>query len=337
MSKRLFLGTLIAVLLFIFIGSVATGVYLFTKINMNINAQSKADEDKKYHIAVIVDGYHSTYSTQFLDGLQKGANEGNIAFEYWEIKANNVLEECLKQLDMAITSKVDGVILHAFNDERYEVLINKAEDAGIPVVILHEDVPSSRRLTYVGINRYNIGAKVAEIFQQNMPNGGNIALIEKNLYGNNSGLTDQNNVDLLVMGMQEVISKNTALNLSQVKYTDVGLLSAEAVTTDIIHDESSIKGIFCADGQDTLGVLQVLTDFNRLNDVIIIGFDDLPEIVNYIDKGLIKASVVADYEMIGYEAVKALENRLNNKVVSSYIMTDIKIIQKSDIEAVKEE
>ena len=331
MTRRWFIGGLFTLLIVIFIGSVITGAYLFTQINMNEEFNSTKGPNKTYHIAVIVDGYHSTYSTQFKAGLDKAAAENDIALEYWDIKSNNIVEECLKQLDMAIQSKVDGVIVHAFNNEGFVEAINRAEAAGIPVVILNEDVPTSTRLTYVGINRYNIGARVAQIFQEQLPEGGNVALIEKNLYDKSVAVDNAEKVDLMLMGIQEVFSKYNTLNLSQIKYTDVGLLSAEAVTTEIINEENSIKGIFCADGQDTLGVLQVLTDFNRLNDVVIIGFDDLPEILTYIDKGLLKASVVADYEMIGYDAVKALADAFNNKTVSSYIMTDFKIITKQDV------
>jgi ribose transport system substrate-binding protein len=100
----------------------------------------------------------------------------------------------------------------------------------------------------------------------------------------------------------------------------------------LFEEYEGIKGIFCADGQDTLGVIQVLLDFNRVSEVALVGYDDAPVILDYIARSnVIEATIVTDYEIIGRKAIEAFVEYKKEAIVSSYINTDVTVIDKRNI------
>src|SRR5699024_55430 len=58
---------------------------------------------------------------------------------------------------IAIASRVDGIILYTDGDSRISDLIDEAMEQGIPVVTVMNDDTESRRVSYVGVNHYQLG------------------------------------------------------------------------------------------------------------------------------------------------------------------------------------
>ena len=62
-----------------------------------------------------------------------------------------------QQMEIAIASGVDGIIVTASETEEMTELINKASEEGIPVVTLYGDNTQSARCSFVGVGSYNLG------------------------------------------------------------------------------------------------------------------------------------------------------------------------------------
>src|SRR4029077_18260591 len=57
-------------------------------------------------------------------------------------------------LESFITQKVDGIAISALNGDFLTETINKAIDAGIPVVTWDSDAPKSKRIAYYGVDDF---------------------------------------------------------------------------------------------------------------------------------------------------------------------------------------
>ena len=60
-------------------------------------------------------------------------------------------------LRIGIASQVDGIILEADGSDEEQELIQEASDADIPVVTVLTDDSSSARISFVGLNSYQLG------------------------------------------------------------------------------------------------------------------------------------------------------------------------------------
>jgi len=320
---------LIIVLAIVLSLSISAGLYISNALSKAAKDEyfwdSKASAD--YHILIILDASNQFYSTSFEKGIEESSELYNIAVETIRIDGSNYKEDVFDALDMAMYAEVDGVILHAFKSELLSNKINQLFEKGIPVITLNEDLPSSNRISYVGINHYNVGQVAGEGLSKLMNETGKVAIIEQGSYSDS-----ENSEDMIVLGLKDSLKAYPELSLELIQYTEEGVLSAETVATNLFRTNPEINGIFCTDAQNTLGIVQVLIDNNLVNDIVLMGYGDDDEILSYIEKGnIIEASIVTDYEDIGREALKAFYEYINTSFVSNYLNTDLNLIDEENI------
>lgn len=73
---------------------------------------------------------------------------GNDQFQKYSVE---------EQMQVAIASDVDGIIVTAGQNEEMTALIDRAVSAGIPVVTLYRDNTQSARCSFVSVGSYNLG------------------------------------------------------------------------------------------------------------------------------------------------------------------------------------
>ena len=56
------------------------------------------------------------------------------------------LDEQMMYLDIAIASKVDGIVTHVLDEEKFTPLINRAVDSGIPVITVEAEAKAANAM-----------------------------------------------------------------------------------------------------------------------------------------------------------------------------------------------
>ena len=326
------------VLFFILFSSLAIGVTQFIDLNENIgeNTAYETKETPVYHFMVIVDGSNPSYIEEFKKGMTEASLDYHVACEFWSISGANRIEEIQKQIDIAIQSGVDGIVVESFDHNEFVEAIQKANEENIPVVTINEDVIVSGRVSHVGISKFSIGSEIGKLLNNKIIGNGEVVVLQKSTDAN---IYDRSNQDdgLLVLGIKDTINDYTDLRIKEVKYSGENILNAEEITMRVLDENKNIKALVCTDGQDTLGVVQLLIDFNKISDIIVIGYDDLPEILDYIDteSEVIYATVIADYKKVGYNSIESLVQFKEEKFVSIYSDVEVTIVTKDNIEEYK--
>ncbi len=139
------------------------------------------------------------------------------------------------------------------------------------------------------------------------------------------------------MGIKDTLKDYSNIHIEQVNYSAASVLTAEEVAMNILEKYENVKAIVCTNGQDTLGVVEVLIDFNKISSIVVIAYDDLPEVLDYIDKEVIYATVVADYQKEGYDSIQALVQYIEQDIVETYYYIDTTIVTKDNLEQYKGE
>jgi ribose transport system substrate-binding protein len=80
-------------------------------------------------------------------------------------------------LESAITQHVDGISISALNGDFLTDTINRAVDAGIPVVTWDSDAPKSKRLAFYGVDDYKSGRIMGEQAVKLLNGKGKVAII----------------------------------------------------------------------------------------------------------------------------------------------------------------
>ena len=110
-------------------------------------------------------------------GAERAAKElGNVQIEWRAPETADQLRQ-KEILESFITQRVDGIAISALNGDFLTETINRATDAGIPVVTWDSDAPKSRRVAFYGVDDLASGRIMGEQAIKLLGGQGTVAVI----------------------------------------------------------------------------------------------------------------------------------------------------------------
>ncbi|MBC8061228.1 MAG: substrate-binding domain-containing protein [Clostridiaceae bacterium] len=319
---------IILVLLIIVTASIVLSISYSRKIDVMVMDEKgpmfSSKKPPKYHFSIILRNTDEPYIKEVEKGLKDTANSLNTAIEINYSNGVDDYKDAIKYINIAIASRVDGIITHAYSTTEFQKLIDKAEENKIPVINLDADLSNSKRSAYVGTNGFETGSKAGQLVAEALNGKAKVAVILESLEGNV-------NENVKLDGINNGIKSFKDIKVETVKVSDTGILGANDITQDILINNHEVNAIICTSSKDTIGAAQLVVDFNRVGDITIIGYDSTPEILSYIQKGIIYGTIVPAAYKIGCDSIKTLVSLKENGRVSAYIHTDSIVITKSNL------
>ncbi len=92
----------------------------------------------------------------------------------------------VKLFNDALAAKVDGIAISPIEAEAITPTIDKAIEAGTPVICFDSDAPKSKRLCYIGTNNFDAGKAAGEAALKLFPNGGKLVAFVGNMGAQNA-------------------------------------------------------------------------------------------------------------------------------------------------------
>jgi len=177
MKRAFAIGVVVVILIFGFLVTYSVGYFQSQSLSLleGRNMFRKNGHRPEYHFAVIGQA-DDTFWQSVKEGCLSAAEEFNVAVEF-NVPSFTNLEEQMMYLDIAILSKVDGIVTHVLDEEKFTPLINKAVDSGIPVITVEAEAKNSKRNAYVGTNTFNLGRESGKLVLEAMGEEANIAII----------------------------------------------------------------------------------------------------------------------------------------------------------------
>src|SRR5262245_2711738 len=141
------------------------------------NTSTPASGQQRYRFAVIPKALDIPVFNYAKIGAERRAKEyGNVDI-LWNAPAT---ADQLKQkeiLESYITQRVDGIAISALNGDFLTETINRAIDAGIPVVTWDSDAPASKRIAFYGVDDLASGRILGEQTIALLGGKGKVAII----------------------------------------------------------------------------------------------------------------------------------------------------------------
>jgi ribose transport system substrate-binding protein len=109
-----------------------------------------------------------------------------------------------------------------------------------------------------------------------------------------------------VEGFKAEIAKYPNIKIVAEYADDDSLEKSITLTESIIQSFPNLVGIFGCNASNPVGAARAVTDAGKKEVITIVGMDDDPETIKYIQDGTIYATVVQNVKEIGYQSVKNL-------------------------------
>lgn len=262
----------------------------------------------KYTFAFIPQQKHDPFWNQVRMGVEEVAKQENISLQVMESDWTDEEAE-LDFFNIAILSKVDGIIAHSYDKPQFIDVINKAENEGIPVITVDTDCPLSNRSAYVGMDYKYAGERAAEALIQSMGANARVAILSP----------DTGDISR-VKGFLEKVISNSGIDIAESVKTSSNILEARSAIRKLLAKHPDINYVFCTNYNDTIGAAREIVDLNKSERIRIIGSDYVlkdrvnHEMETYIKTGTILANVVQDPYHMGKNAMAKMINHKKGKI-----------------------
>lgn len=323
-KKPYIIGILLIIILLIVL------IILFNRFKLAIWDSDNTTQAKTYskHYVLISEDMTTSFWQAVYESAKKEAEGYNI---YIEQIGNDLPEEysLADYLTISIASKVDGIIVCPDGSEEVSELIEEAKDAGIPVVTVLYDQSNSSRVSFVGINSYELGLNYGEQLL------GQITDDTKNIFVLfHSSESDSMN-DLVFNQIKKTVNEHIAnknINIQPYYIANDSEFDSEEAIRDIFIDTEKIPDILvCMEEVDTECACQAVVDYNKVGKVTIIGSYSSNIILEAIEKKLASLTITMDTDQLGKQCVQALKEYEDMGYVNNYFNVDLHIINKDNV------
>lgn len=198
-----------------------------------------------------------------------------------------------------------GICLSAARPEIFRADIDKAIEAGIPVICVDADVPNSKRLLYVGTDNFKAGRESLKRMAALVPGKGNIVVIT---------IPGQRNVDDRLAGVVDALKNYPALKITKILDDKGDWRNAFDQLSDLILKKEKIDGIVSLEASGGSGAAKAADRFNLGGKIPIVAFDNDPETLEGIEKGTITATITQKPYVMSYFGLKFLDDLHHNAV-----------------------
>ena len=340
--------------------TVVMAVYVLWFYQGSYQEEGNRETYDRYYMMITQDNKSSFWQSVY-EGASERAREENVYVDWLgnDQFRNYSVEE---QMQVAIASGVDGIIVTASESEEMTALIDQAASKGIPVVTLYGDNTQSARCSFVGVGSYNLGREygrqVIKLVREKLIGttelrldirdvDGNAEMVaEKVKLGSESRPTrvtllvnayakglDQN---ILYSGIQEAIEQergDTVIELSLRSVDDTNDFSVEESIRDIFMEGDIPDVLICLNELNTTCAYQAVVDYNKVGTVSILGHYISDTILNAIDRNVIYATIDIDTAQMGGFCIDALQEYHDLGYTSQYFTADISLVSKDNVDA----
>ncbi len=236
-------------------------------------------------------------------GCKMAGEELGVRTEYVG-PADYDMNAMVAALEQAIAKKPNGIVVVGFEDSLAPA-IDKAIDAGIPVVTVDADVPSSKRISFVGTGNVNAGYVGGKALAEAVGGKGKVAILTK---------PGQSNLEERIEGYKKALAEYPDIELVQTGDTQSDSVVAAQVTATILQAHPDLVGIGCVEAAGGAGAATAVTEAGLQGKVKIVSMDRGEDTLNYIESGTITASVAQQTALMPYYAIEILMNVNNSKI-----------------------
>ena len=255
-------------------------------------------------------------------GAERQAKEFGDVDILWNAPASADQRKQKEILESYITQRVDGIAISSLNGDFLTETINKAIDAGIPVVTWDSDAPKSKRYAFYGVDDLASGRIMGEETVRLLNGKGKVAIITS--YG-------ATNLQRRLDGMKEALAKAPGIQIVEtfdIKEDAVRCAELMATGTKRYPD----LGAWLSTGGwpiFTRNATQVV-DPSKTK---VVSFDTIQPGLDLLREGRVSVLIGQKYFGWGSEPVKLLYDIKHGKMPSTQIIdSGVDIVTKENVD-----
>jgi ABC-type sugar transport system substrate-binding protein len=188
----------------------------------------------------------------------------------------------IAQVEDAITVGAEALIVAPTDAAALNPTFDRAKEAGIPVLIIDSNTTWPDKLTFIGTDNVAGGRLGGGYLCANLDAGAPVAII--------TGQETAASIVERVQGAEEALSAcglEVVAKINGEHSREGGLRAME----DILTSNPDVQGVFCINDNEALGAIEALKAAGKNDDVLLVGFDAIPDAITAIQAGDMEGTV----------------------------------------------
>jgi ribose transport system substrate-binding protein len=297
-------------------------------------SSSRHEATEKYYL--VVSNTRLAYWQAASAGLARAARGLGVAAEMVGPETYDPPGEAPAFRD-AMAKKPAGILVSAADPTIMKDPIDAAIAQGIPVITIDSDVPTSKRLTFIGTNNYQAGLMGGRILAERMHGKGDVVVYT---------MPGQINLDERLQGYKNILSEHPQMKIVRVVDVKGTPSLAFDATEDILKGKSTPDGFVCLASTPCQEVADVL-DRHKIDNKVLVGMDSDAGTLSWIQKGKIAATIAQKPFTMAHYGTIMLDSLHHYKLPSLdgnwaqdtrsplpvFVDTGVTLIDKSNVDA----
>lgn len=225
------------------------------------------------------------------------------------------------QVEDQIAKNVSAIIVAPTDVSALNSTFDKARAKKIPVLFVDTDGTWPYKATFIGTDNMAGGALGGRFLCTQIKGKGDVAII--------TGVMTTQSIRARVEGARSAVKK-CGLNEVAELPADSDRAKGQAVMEDILTSKPTVKGIFAANDLMALGAAEAVKARGKTGQILIVGFDAIPEAAQAILSGNLAASVAQNPANMGKFGVENALKLLKGQTIPKRIDTGTTLVTKKN-------
>ncbi len=280
----------------------------------------------KPYIPVISKGFQHQFWQAVKLGAENAAKDLNVDITFEGPENESQVDKQIEMLQTALDKKPAAICLAALDSKAAIPLLEKAKEAGIPIIGFDSGVDSDIPATTAATDNLAAAGMAADKMAELIGGSGEVAVIVHD----QTSRTGIDRRDGFVKRMEE---KYPNITIVDIQYGGGDQLKSTDLAKAIIGAHPNLKGFFGANEGSIIGVLNAVKELGMEKKIVVIGYDSGQQQMDAIRSGVEAGAITQDPIGIGYKCVESAVKAINGETLPKTIDTGFHWFDASNIDA----
>lgn len=271
---------------------------------------------------LVVMSTNSDYWLTLKDGAQEAVDKVGGELIFTGPADNNDVQGQVALVENLINSKVDAILLTPLDSDALVAPVEKAMDAGIPVIIIDSAVNTENYTSFIATDNIAGGNMAMEKLIELVDGSGEVVVVNA-LAGIPSNDARGIGAEEYAKGFEDIVVLEQQHCLDQAE--------ALSYTENVLTANPNLKGIFGTFNRGALGAAQAILNKGKEGEVKLVAFDADPDEIRLLEEGTIDALVVQQPYEMGRMGIEFAIKALNGEDVSKTVAPDVILATKENM------
>jgi ribose transport system substrate-binding protein len=287
--------------------------------------------EESYYFVYVPKLVHPWY-----DDVQRGAQMAMEEFAAkgvevtydWDAPTDADVVLHTQRLEGAIAKEPDAIFVSCLDAAADKPLIEEAQNAGIPVMSFDTPCPDTSVEAFIGRYDYEEdGADVAEALAEAIDYEGKVAIL--------AGSPGAANHQQRVVGFKAVMETYPDIEIVAEEFDNDDVERAVNLTASILQANPDLAGIYGCNASNPIGAGRAIVEAGKVGEVVLIGMDDMPDMVEFVKDGTAMAMSVQNVPEIGYWTIKYGVAKLQGHIIPTIHDTGSALVTQDEVDTYK--